>query len=81
MIEVHDLHVWEVSSGFPALSAHVTVGADRDCHATRHQLEAVLHDRFDLDHTTLQVGHHGGELLAIEPPEQRRPVSPGQPAR
>ena len=37
--EVHDLHVWEVTSGFPALSAHVLVGADNDCHAARSELE------------------------------------------
>lgn len=40
--EVHDLHVWEVSSGFPALSAHVLVGRDADCHARRRGLERML---------------------------------------
>jgi len=76
--EVHDLHVWEVTSGFPALSAHVLVGTDSDCHATRRQLEALLHDRYELEHTTLQVDHEGGELLDIELPEQhRRPVRDG----
>ncbi|HMD51971.1 MAG TPA: hypothetical protein VKG62_04595, partial [Solirubrobacteraceae bacterium] len=65
--EVHDLRVWEVTSGFPALSAHVLVSADRNCHAARRQLEGVLHERFGLDHTTLQVDHEGGELLEIAP--------------
>ncbi len=37
---VHDLHVWTITSGFPALSAHVVVGADEDCHARRAELEA-----------------------------------------
>jgi cobalt-zinc-cadmium efflux system protein len=64
--EVHDLHVWEVTSGFPALSAHVLVGADDDCHNARLRLEEVLHERFGIDHTTLQVDHEGGELLSIE---------------
>jgi cobalt-zinc-cadmium efflux system protein len=64
--EVHDLHVWEVTSGFVALSAHVLVGADKDCHAARRELERVLHDRFEIEHTTLQVDHQGGELLQIE---------------
>jgi cobalt-zinc-cadmium efflux system protein len=64
--EVHDLHVWEVTSGFPALSAHVLVGADDDCHLARKDLEAVLHARFGIEHTTLQVDHEGGDLLAIE---------------
>ena len=65
--EVHDLHVWEVTSGFPSLSAHVLVSADTDCHAVRRDLEALLHDEFALDHTTLQVDHRGDELIDIEP--------------
>ena len=64
--EVHDLHVWEVTSGFPALSAHVLVGTQDDCHRARKDLEAVLHDRFGIEHTTLQVDHEGGDLLEIE---------------
>src|SRR4051812_16136462 len=50
--EVHDLHVWEVTSGFPALSAHVLVGCDDDCHGAREQLETILHDAFHIAHTT-----------------------------
>jgi cobalt-zinc-cadmium efflux system protein len=67
VVEVHDLHVWEVTSGFPALSAHVLVGRDSDCHAARREMEAMLHARFGLDHTTLQVDHVGGDLLEITP--------------
>jgi cobalt-zinc-cadmium efflux system protein len=44
----------------------VLVGRDTDCHAKRRELEELLHRRFDLDHTTLQVDHEGGELLQIE---------------
>jgi cobalt-zinc-cadmium efflux system protein len=68
VIEVHDLHVWEVTSGFPALSAHVLVARDSDCHAARREMEAMLHARFGLDHTTLQVDHVGGDLLEIAQP-------------
>jgi cobalt-zinc-cadmium efflux system protein len=67
VVEVHDLHVWEVTSGFPALSAHVLVGSEEDCHAARRSMEAMLHARFGLDHTTLQVDHAGAELLEIQP--------------
>jgi cobalt-zinc-cadmium efflux system protein len=66
VVEVHDLHVWTITSGFPALAAHVTVGRDADCHAKRRELETLLADRFGLEHTTLQVDHAGGELLQIE---------------
>jgi cobalt-zinc-cadmium efflux system protein len=67
VVEVHDLHVWEITSGFPALSAHVLVGAESNCHAARREMEAMLHARFALDHTTLQVDHVGGELIEIQP--------------
>ena len=58
--------MWEVTSGFPALSAHVLVGTEDDCHRARKDLEAVLHDHFGIEHTTLQVDHEGGDLLEIE---------------
>jgi len=68
VIEVHDLHVWEVTSGFPALAAHVLVAPGDDCHGIRHALEAVLRDRFGIAHTTLQVDHEmAPALLRIEP--------------
>lgn len=62
---VHDLHVWEIGSGFPALSAHVLVGRGEDCHGIRRELETLLHDRFGIDHTTLQVEHTADRLLDI----------------
>src|SRR5918992_1372902 len=57
VVEVHDLHVWTVSTGFPALSAHVLVEPAADCHAVRRSLELLLVERFELTHTTLQVEH------------------------
>jgi cobalt-zinc-cadmium efflux system protein len=54
---VHDLHIWTITSGFAALSAHVLVGADEDCHARRRELEEMLEERFGLTHTTLQMDH------------------------
>ncbi len=68
VIEVHDLHVWVLAAGFPALSAHVLVARDADCHAARRALEALLRERFGLEHTTLQVDHAdgGGELLELQ---------------
>jgi len=66
--EVHDLHVWEVTSGFPSLSAHVLVPAGQDCHARRAELEHLLAERFGLEHTTLQVEHEAHDrLLDIAP--------------
>jgi cobalt-zinc-cadmium efflux system protein len=55
VVEVHDLHVWEVTSGFPALSAHVTVRSGCDTQAHRRQLAELLQARFGITHSTLQV--------------------------
>ncbi|MBK8295190.1 MAG: cation transporter [Solirubrobacterales bacterium] len=55
--QVHDLHVWQITSGFPTLSAHVLVGSGADCHGARRDLEIMLRDRFEISHTTLQVEH------------------------
>jgi cobalt-zinc-cadmium efflux system protein len=66
VVEVHDLHVWEVTSGFPALSAHVVVRAGADCHELRRVLQRMLAERFDVRHATLQVDHEA----APQPPLQ-----------
>jgi cobalt-zinc-cadmium efflux system protein len=57
VVQVHDLHVWTVGSGFPSLSAHVLVRPEGDCHEARRELAAMLSKRFGLEHTTLQVEH------------------------
>ncbi|HZC31391.1 MAG TPA: cation diffusion facilitator family transporter [Gaiellaceae bacterium] len=57
VVEVHDLHVWTVTSGFPALAAHVLVAPGSDCHNARRRLQRLLEERFGLRHTTLQVDH------------------------
>ena len=55
--DVHDLHIWTITSGFAALSAHVLCAPGADCHAARRRLEHLLAERFGLRHTTLQVDH------------------------
>ncbi|MDQ3910712.1 MAG: cation diffusion facilitator family transporter [Actinomycetota bacterium] len=57
--EVHDLHIWTITSGFPALSAHVLVGWDENCHTRRRDLEELLAREYGIEHTTLQVDHAG----------------------
>jgi len=57
VVEVHDLHIWTITSGFPALSAHVLVGRGEDCHGRRRELESLLRTEFGIEHTTLQVDH------------------------
>ncbi len=67
VVEVHDLHVWEVSSSFPALSAHVLVASECDCHTARRDMAVMLRERFAIEHTTLQVDHSASRLLEIAP--------------
>jgi cobalt-zinc-cadmium efflux system protein len=60
VVGVHDLHLWTITSGFPALSAHVLVAAGADCHAIRRELEVLLRNRYEITHATLQVEHAPG---------------------
>ena len=79
VVETHDLHVWTVTDGFPALSAHVLVQPGADCHRIRLELERLLHERFGIDHTTLQVEHVGSASgLEISPAGPARPDRRGE---
>jgi cobalt-zinc-cadmium efflux system protein len=71
--EVHDLHIWTITSGFPSLSAHVLVAPGADCHGIRLELERLLRERFGLTHTTLQVEHAAPQRI-----ELRRGVRTGR---
>ena len=66
VVEVHDLHVWMITSGFPALAAHVLVAEDDDCHLKRLEVAEMLHSRFGIDHATIQMDHVHPNLLQIE---------------
>jgi cobalt-zinc-cadmium efflux system protein len=68
VVEVHDLHVWQITSGSPALSAHVIVAPALDCHRVRRDLEAMLRERYHLTHTTLQLDHAQPTLHRIAGP-------------
>jgi cobalt-zinc-cadmium efflux system protein len=66
VVEVHDLHIWQITSGMPAASAHVLVAVGEDCHAVRADLERVLEQDYQITHTTLQVDHASERILTIE---------------
>ncbi len=65
VVEVHDLHIWTITSGFPALAAHVLVGREENCHARRRNLEDLLSREYGIEHTTLQVDHVGDHHAAL----------------
>ncbi|MER3411931.1 MAG: cation transporter [Thermoleophilia bacterium] len=82
VVEVHDLHIWTITPGFPALSAHVLVEPRADCHAARRRLESLLVERFGLEHTTLQVDHAGERSVTVElGPSYRRSAPLRGPSR
>jgi cobalt-zinc-cadmium efflux system protein len=68
IVQVHDLHIWTITSGFPALSAHVLVGPDEDCHARCRELEEILAREFGISHATLKVDHRSeqGKFVPLE---------------
>ncbi|MBD3783281.1 MAG: cation transporter [Micrococcales bacterium] len=76
VVELHDLHVWEVTSGFPALSAHVLVEEHLDCHEQREALAVMLAEVHGIDHTTLQVDHPAPTTVAVD---QVRPRGRDEP--
>ena len=57
VVDVHDLHVWSLTTGFPALSAHITVDSKRleDPDSVLYDLKQLLGERFEIHHTTLQI--------------------------
>ncbi|WP_443053453.1 cation diffusion facilitator family transporter [Streptomyces sp. NBC_00285] len=68
VVEVHDLHVWQITSGQAALSAHVLTESGGDCHAVRRSLEELLRHDYGITHTTLQVDHAPDPVLQVALP-------------
>ena len=67
VVEVHDLHAWTVTSGFPAVAAHITIGPDVEPWLVRQRTAEMMRRHFGIDHSTLQVEREGdeGRLLQI----------------
>ena len=59
--EVHDLHVWTVTSGFAAVAAHVTVASSAEPSLVRRRMAEMLERHFGVTHSTLQVEREGAE--------------------
>lgn len=65
--EVHDLHIWSITSGVPILSSHISIGGEGKHDTILHHAQSILHDNFGIDHSTIQVedkemgcpSHHG----------------------
>lgn len=64
--EVHDLHVWQIGTGEPALSAHVLVRTNKDCHEISGRLRSLLADRHGIRHVTLQADHAESPAHQVE---------------
>ena len=80
VVEIHDLHVWQITSGQNALSAHVLVAPGSDCHQVRRELQQVLATDYGIDHATLQVDHVGrdtADVLQITRAGENAPAAEG----
>jgi cobalt-zinc-cadmium efflux system protein len=55
IVGLHDLHVWTITSGFVALSAHAVVTEDGDRDGILVSATTLLHDRYEIEHVTLQL--------------------------
>jgi cobalt-zinc-cadmium efflux system protein len=64
---VHDLHVWTLTSGREAMSAHVEVERGTPPARVLDDLHLILHARFGIDHTTIQIETQAPALLQITP--------------
>src|SRR5437879_1888621 len=65
---VHDLHVWTLTSGREAMSAHVVVDDVRESERLLGALHAALHAHFGIDHTTIQLETEPPAVLRIKSP-------------
>ena len=73
VVSVHDLHIWMLSSGMPALSAHVVLARMTDWTDIMEQMREMLHERYDIDHVTLQP-----EITATAHKVHIHPARPGK---
>jgi cobalt-zinc-cadmium efflux system protein len=55
VVDVHDLHVWTLTSEMDVASAHLMTRADADAHGVLDRARVLLSERFGIDHATLQV--------------------------
>lgn len=69
---VHELHVWTVTSGFVALSAHVVTPVESDSDRVRREIEFLLREAYSIEHTTIQMeeAFQEGALLQVQGPLQ-----------
>ena len=66
VVEVHDLHVWTVTSGFPAVAAHISVETQAEPSLVRRRTAELLRKHFGVEHSTLQVERVGAEQELLQ---------------
>jgi cobalt-zinc-cadmium efflux system protein len=67
--EVHDLHVWTLTSGYLAMSAHVVIRDPARYKQTLEDVHQLMHDRFNISHVTVQVDHRTMYPLGLRMPD------------
>ena len=64
--DVHDLHIWQITDGFPALSAHVVIDPGVDAHHALHEVQKAIASCCDIEHTTIQIDVDHSRGLRIQ---------------
>ncbi len=60
VLSVHDLHVWSITSGMPAMSCHVVIRRGIEAHHVLTAIGAMMRQKHSIDHTTVQIEQDGG---------------------
>lgn len=63
MIDVHDLHIWTITSGLDSLSCHILIEDHQDSQKVLQEAIHFIEEHFKIQHTTIQIEtsqiHHG----------------------
>lgn len=81
VVRIDDLHIWQITSGEPAMSAHVLVNPGADSHTIQGNMQRVLRDEHGIDHATLQVDHTGPSTREFDAQQREFDIRDGILAR
>jgi cobalt-zinc-cadmium efflux system protein len=59
--DVHDLHIWSITSDFPALSCHIVIDQGIAHQELLNRAKKLLHDEYHIEHTTIQIDINGDQ--------------------
>lgn len=64
MVRTHDMHIWSLTVGKPAIAVHVSIRPEKDSHEALFEVQDILCNVYGIHHTTIQIEIAGKEELA-----------------